>query len=107
MNPVLAGDEPDAGALEDEADEGYGEPLNTNARKRARRNKDVTPDDEAADAGTPCNLHPRDPTNFLKLCQAVRILINRQIKEEDLKAADILLRSYCQELVEVSLVILQ
>lgn len=91
----------DDGAREHDGDQAYGEPSRPTTRKRARRNEDASLEDEAHDEATPANLHPQDPTNFLKLCQAVRLLIGRNVKEQDLREADLLLRDYCQELVKV------
>ncbi|KAI0093118.1 hypothetical protein BDY19DRAFT_902918 [Irpex rosettiformis] len=53
-----------------------------------------TPDD-------PCNLHPDDPANFLKLSEALRILSQYVLTESDVNMADTLLRSYCSELIKV------
>ena len=46
-------------------------------------------------------LHPDDPRNFLKLCSALRILIQRHLTDSNIKEADRLLREYCTELIPV------
>ena len=71
------------------------------SKKRRRKAKDTTAEDEAQDAATPSRLHPRDPANFLKLCSAIKILVSPEVTSEQLEDADGLLRSYCLELVEV------
>jgi hypothetical protein len=46
-------------------------------------------------------LHPSDPSNFLKLCAAIRILLRRRLTDPDIDHADRLLREYCTELISV------
>jgi hypothetical protein len=47
------------------------------------------------------SLHPDDPTNFLKLCTALRILIKRLLSDKDINHADRLIREYNTELIHV------
>jgi hypothetical protein len=68
-------------------------------RKRPRPDGDV---DEPDDEELPSCLHPDDPANFLKLGRAMRILVSREITEQEIEEADALLREYTSELVEVS-----
>lgn len=70
-------------------------------RKYRRQNPagDVNSDD---DEDTSPVLHPDDPANFLKLSQALQILLAREITEEEINEADVLLRAYVSELVNVS-----
>jgi hypothetical protein len=53
-------------------------------------------------APKPSSLHPDDPANFLKLCEALKILVAREITDDQIETARGLLQSYCQELVYVS-----
>ena len=46
-------------------------------------------------------LHPEDPSNFLKLCAALRVLVWRRITDSDIDTAERLLRDYCTELIPV------
>ena len=46
-------------------------------------------------------LHPDDPSNFLKLCAAIRILLRRRLTDSDIDCADRLIREYCTELISV------
>jgi hypothetical protein len=46
-------------------------------------------------------LHPNDPSNFLKLCAAICILLRRQFTDFEIDDADRLLREYCTELISV------
>jgi hypothetical protein len=46
-------------------------------------------------------LHPNDPSNFLKLCAAIRILLRRQFTDSDVDRAERLIREYCTELISV------
>ncbi|KAI0054356.1 hypothetical protein BV25DRAFT_1951632 [Artomyces pyxidatus] len=72
-------------------------------RKRARGKSPLrTGDAEAAasdDEDDSPGLHPDDPMNFIKLCSALKVLLAHELTDEDLKAADGLLRSYCFELI--------
>ncbi|KAJ3500582.1 hypothetical protein NLJ89_g9730 [Agrocybe chaxingu] len=92
----------DEGALEGDEEE-YGMNTQHAGTRKRRRNKanEITPEDEARDEATPINLRPEDPGNFLKLCMAIQLLVQRRITEEDLKQADSLLRGYCAELVKL------
>ncbi|KAH9852401.1 hypothetical protein C2E23DRAFT_860058 [Lenzites betulinus] len=58
---------------------------------------DVEPTDDSAH---PSQLHPRDLTNFLKLCSALKLYLADQVHEDDLQRADTLMREYCIELME-------
>jgi hypothetical protein len=93
-NPHISDDEEDV-------DEGPLRPATS--RKRRRKARDSTAEDEAQDAATPSRLHPSDPGNFLKLCTALKILLSRKITNALLDQADNLIREYCLELVEVRL----
>jgi hypothetical protein len=46
-------------------------------------------------------LHPSDPSNFLKLCAAIRVLLRRRLTDSDINAAERLIRGYCTELISV------
>jgi hypothetical protein len=46
-------------------------------------------------------LHSNDPSNFLKLCAAIRILLRRQFTDSDIDHAERLIREYCTELISV------
>ena len=46
-------------------------------------------------------LHPSNPTNFLKLCTAIRILLHHQLTDANIDYADRLIREYCTELILV------
>lgn len=59
---------------------------------------------EAASKEDPCNLHPDDPSNFLKLSAALRILSQYVLTDADIVQADGLLRQYCTELISVSFI---
>jgi hypothetical protein len=71
----------------------------------APQHQDEAMPDEQADGDDIQNdkflLHPEDPTNFLKLCAALRVLIRRRITDSDIDTADRLLREYCTELIPV------
>ncbi|KAL0959458.1 hypothetical protein HGRIS_014962 [Hohenbuehelia grisea] len=47
------------------------------------------------------NLHTDDPFNFFKLSRALRLLLAREITVEEADEADLLLREYCIELIEL------
>lgn len=47
------------------------------------------------------SMHPDDPCNFLKLCSALRILIQRCLTDLEIDQADRLLREYGTELISV------
>ena len=57
-------------------------------------NKDEIPTDKSL-------LHPEDPSNFLKLCAALRVLVRRCITDLDIDTAERLLCDYCTELIPV------
>jgi len=46
-------------------------------------------------------LHPDDPANFLKLCAALRILMQHVLSDTDIDSADTLIRQYNTELIKV------
>lgn len=76
---------------------------NTNGKRARRRTTQHEGDDMDDDEETPSGLHPDDPANFLKLCRALRLLMSRRITDIQINQADDLLRSYCLELIAVSL----
>lgn len=47
------------------------------------------------------SLDPEDPQNFLKLCSALRILVQRRLNDSEVDHADSLLHTYCSELIRV------
>jgi hypothetical protein len=49
------------------------------------------------------SMHPNDSYNFLKLCSALRILVQRRLVDSDIDLADHLIREYCTELIPVRL----
>jgi len=51
-------------------------------------------------------LHPDDPANFLKLCAALRILMQHVLSETDIDNADSLLREYATESIKVCIQLL-
>ncbi|RXW14412.1 hypothetical protein EST38_g11447 [Candolleomyces aberdarensis] len=55
--------------------------------------------DDEVDDDLPSCLHPDDPANFMKLSQALRLLLQRQLSDHDINVAEELLRSYCTELI--------
>ncbi|EDR11390.1 uncharacterized protein LACBIDRAFT_323939 [Laccaria bicolor S238N-H82] len=69
------------------------------AMKRSRRPPDEDVDSQDEDEDLPSCLHPDDPANFLKLGQALRLFLAREISDAQIDVADGLLREYCQELV--------
>ncbi|RXW12469.1 hypothetical protein EST38_g13387 [Candolleomyces aberdarensis] len=68
----------------------------TGKKKRARIAKEVDPEEEEE---LPACLHPDDPANFMKLCQALRLLLSREISDKQIDEAEQLLSAYCSELV--------
>lgn len=68
----------------------------TQKKTRSTTEKVADEDEEA----TPC-LHPDDPANFLKLSNALRLLLSRVITDEEIDEAFDLLSNYCSELVTV------
>jgi hypothetical protein len=50
-------------------------------------------------------LHPDDPTNFLKLWTALRILIKRRLTNEDINLADRSLCEYGAELIKACIML--
>ncbi|KAF8155108.1 hypothetical protein K438DRAFT_2026517 [Mycena galopus ATCC 62051] len=95
----------DAGANDESDDDSYG--LNPTQQKKRKRQQqqdkaaNSIEEDEARDNATPSNLHPDDPKNFLKLSSALKVLVAREITEEELTQSDTLIRSYCAELVDL------
>jgi len=49
------------------------------------------------------SIHPNNSHNFLKLCSALRILMQRCLIDSDIDFADCLIRKYCTELIPVRL----
>ncbi|KAL1936999.1 hypothetical protein VTO73DRAFT_2039 [Trametes versicolor] len=72
----------DAGAVVDEDDDSW-----------------INEDDNDSTRGS--QLHPRDLSNFLKLCAAVRLFLADRLNESQLDEADKLVREYCTELIEL------
>ncbi|KAJ2929408.1 hypothetical protein H1R20_g7676, partial [Candolleomyces eurysporus] len=68
----------------------------TGKKKRAWVAKEVDPEEEEELAAC---LHPDDPANFMKLCQALRLLLSREISDKQIDEAEQLLSAYCSELV--------
>ncbi|KAI0634504.1 hypothetical protein C8Q77DRAFT_1073071 [Trametes polyzona] len=58
-------------------------------------------EDDEDDSMQASALHPRDLTNFMKLCSAVKLFLADSINDVQLKEADKLIREYCLELVEL------
>ena len=69
-------------------------PQSSKRRRRNGANNDPT-------STRPSNLHPDNPANFLKLCMALKLLVSRKITDDQIEQASQLLRSYCQEVVNV------
>ncbi len=64
----------------------------------------VANEEDPIDADIPQDkflLHPDDPSNFLKLCAGIRILLRRRITDSDIDHADGLIQKYCTELISV------
>lgn len=61
---------------------------------------EVPPHDED-DADLKFSLHPDDPANFLKLCAALRILVQHHINDQQIDTAEQLIREYGAELIKV------
>lgn len=66
---------------------------------RRKRAKEAEADMDEEEEDVQSCLHPDDPANFLKLCQALRILISREVTTAQVNHADSLLREYCTELL--------
>lgn len=47
------------------------------------------------------SMHPDDSNNFLKLCSALHILMQRRLVDSDIDFADRLIREYCTELIPI------
>ena len=63
------------------------------------------PDDDIANSDRredKFSLHRDDPKNFLKLCSALRILIQRRLSDRSIEQAGRMLREYGSELIPVS-----
>jgi len=56
---------------------------------------------DEADQNDKFLLHPEDPTNFLKLCAALRVLVRHRITDSDIDTVDRLLRNYYTELIPI------
>jgi len=76
-------------------------PATASKQHRKHKKQHLTDDEDSDDEDTPSRLHPDDPDNFIKLCTALQLLLGREIDESDLNMADVLLREYCAELIEV------
>lgn len=86
---------PDDAAAEEEVEN---QP-NLNGKRRRKAATGEEEDDDEEDDETPSCLHPDDPGNFLKLSEALRILLGRKINDVQIDQAEGLLRGYCQELI--------
>jgi len=89
----------------DEATTGASDERNTNRqRQKRKRTEDAGGNKESDedDSERPSCLHPDDPANFLMLSKALRILLARELTEEQIDEADKLLCKYCSDLVDVS-----
>ena len=63
-------------------------------------------DEDLINAGTSDDkflMHPNNSYNFLKLCSALRILVQRRLVDSDIDLTDHLIREYCTELIPVHL----
>jgi hypothetical protein len=49
------------------------------------------------------SMHPDNSHNFLKLCSALRILVQKRLLDSDIDLANHLIREYCTELISVRL----
>lgn len=80
-----------------------GQPVNpsTTKSKRKRPTQQGTDDEGSDEEEALSRLHPDDPDNFVKLSTALRLLLARELEEDDIETADELLREYCTELIEV------
>ena len=85
----------DAGALAQSEDENF-EDGGPRGRKRARCNAE-----EEDDSDKPSQLVPGDIDNFLKLCEALQLLLASEITTEEIDQADGLIREYGLGLIEV------
>lgn len=61
-------------------------------------------EDEEQGAARPCNLHPDDPANFMKLASVLRIFFAQEITRGEVEEGDRVLREYCIELMHVCLI---
>jgi hypothetical protein len=78
-----------------------GVPSDKRKQKRKRTENAAGGESDGDDSDQPPCLHPDDPANFLLLSRALRILLARELTEDQVREADDLLRKYCSELVEV------
>ena len=76
----------------------------TTSKRTCRVQGDEDPASDDDDEDLPSCLHPDNPSNFLKLGHALRLLLGREVTDDQIDEADQLLCEYCQELVEVSLI---
>ncbi|THU85280.1 hypothetical protein K435DRAFT_806048, partial [Dendrothele bispora CBS 962.96] len=102
---------PDDGALDDPDDPTFGSrakasnkgkgkgPSRKGRGRTGKKGKNVANPSEDPES-TVSNLHPDDPTNFLKLCMALVLVTARNINEEDINRVDELIRDYCTELID-------
>ncbi|KAI6041804.1 hypothetical protein EDC04DRAFT_2892688 [Pisolithus marmoratus] len=56
---------------------------------------------EQDETDSKCILHPNDPSNFLKLCAAICLLIKNTVTDQEVSSADMLLQEYCTELIQL------
>ncbi|KIM79981.1 hypothetical protein PILCRDRAFT_89847 [Piloderma croceum F 1598] len=88
----------------DEPTTGASDAPNTNRqRQKRKRTEDAGGNNESDedDSEQPSCLHPDDPANFLMLLKALRILLGRELTEEQIDEADKLLCEYCSDLVDL------
>lgn len=77
----------------------------TSAPKVGKRKRQEAPEDDAEVEDLPSTLHPDDPANFLKLCEAIRVLLSPTLTDADINKSDGLLREYCTELITVCMTV--
>lgn len=77
----------------------------TSAPKVGKRKRQEAPEDDAEVEDLPSTLHPDDPANFMKLCEAIRVLLSPTLTDADINKSDGLLREYCTELITVCMTV--
>lgn len=58
-------------------------------------------DDDEQGPARPCNLHPDDPANFMKLASVLKTFFAQEITRDEVEKGDRELREYCTELMHV------
>ncbi|KAG6819078.1 hypothetical protein H0H93_015717 [Arthromyces matolae] len=89
----------DAGATEEFQGSDNEFELSLPPTKRQRRNDDDNDHEDEEPAFN--NMHPRDPSNFFKLSAALKLLLAHKITDASIDKADVLLREYSTELIEL------